>query len=88
MIDTFVEQAAVVGNQKKSALTAQICTQKTAPFLVEMVGRFVDEGKGVFARKKGGKLHLGLFARGERAEWAVQHRFIYAEQRQFAQENP
>lgn len=88
VVDDRVEERAVVADEDKAALRLEVAGERVARRRVEVVCRFVDQKKAVFADEQDREQHLGAFAPAQRRIGAVERALVHLEQVQLAREAP
>ena len=79
MVAAPVEKGAVVRNDEISLFRRKVFGKNFAPFFVEVVGGFVEQGIA-FAREQRGELQFGLFPARKGVKGAKQRLFGQPEQ--------
>ena len=88
MVDAAVEKGPVVRHEEKSPLASEIGCDLLPPSPVEVVGRLVDERKGVLLEKERCELHLGPLAGREGGKRPPEHLLGESQKRELPRQPP
>lgn len=72
VIYTVVQKGAVVADQQKAVLPAQILRHRPAAQQIQMIGGLVDQGISILPGEQGAEQRLGLLAPAQGGEGPVQ----------------